>query len=268
MQNQNYTLGIVGYGNMARAIVQGLRAKGGCPALVVSDVCGLPENGDGIRFTADNAALAASADVILLAVKPNMLGTVAGQLGGGVRGKAVVSILAGTSIAALSAALPAAACHIRVMPNLCARALSAASAICFSPSADAAARGRATAIFSAVGGVWEVAEDKLHAVTALSGSGPAYVFMFLDAMTQAGVRLGLTPAQARALATATVEGAAKTAGMSPDLPLSDMTAAVCSKGGTTVEAVGVFEAKGLLPLVDEAMTACYNKSRRLAGESV
>ncbi|MDR3319124.1 MAG: NAD(P)-binding domain-containing protein, partial [Clostridiales bacterium] len=123
--NKNYTLGIIGYGNMAKAILKGLTAAESAPKIIVSDIDSalFPKSDGKIKFTTDNAALAREADIILFAVKPNCAEDAARLIGDAVSCKTVVSIMAGISIKTLGGFMPSAKYIIRVMPNLCATAL-------------------------------------------------------------------------------------------------------------------------------------------------
>jgi pyrroline-5-carboxylate reductase len=120
-----------------------------------------------------------------------------------------------------------------------------------------------TNLFTCLGTVVSTEEKKMHAVTSISGSGPAYVFLFLDCLIDAGVKQGLTKDEAKILAIQTVKGSAVMAEQS-DKSIPELVQRVCSKGGTTIEAVKVFEEKGLRTLVEEAVEACANRSKELA----
>ena len=119
------------------------------------------------------------------------------------------------------------------------------------------------ALFQSVGRVLPVSDAEMDLVTAVSGSGPAYVYLFADAMIQAGIRLGLSEATAKELALQTIVGAGKLAQSSPE-ELSVLIDRVCSKGGTTIEAVKIFRERGLYELTDSAMEACYRRAKELS----
>ena len=219
----------------------------------------------GAATHADNATVVADSDVVVLAVKPGIVARALGELAGedGLADKLWVSVAAGVSLAAMEAALPAGARIVRAMPNT--PALSRAGATAFVANANATADDRATAhaLFESVGYVWEApAEGHLDAVTGLSGSGPAYVFLFLEALGDAGVRAGLPRDVAYDLAFHTVRGASQLAIESGRHPAA-LKDQVTSPGGTTIAGVERLEAGGLRAAVYEAVAAATRRSREL-----
>ena len=264
-------IGFLGAGAMAEALAGGLRAAG-VPAqsLLLAD----PDPGRrkhveqtlGVTATDDNAAVVAGSDLVVLALKPQVVPTALAALEGA-RDPARplwVSIAAGIRIARLEAALGGGARIVRAMPNTPALVRSGATAICGNAAANAQDLARARALFESVGTCWLAPREALlDAVTGLSGSGPAYVFVFLEALGDAGVRMGLPRDAAYQLAFQTVLGAAKLAiedGRHP-AALKDQ---VTSPGGTTIAGLERLEAGGLRAAVYDAVAAATRRSQELA----
>lgn len=268
MSTPNITF--IGAGNMARSIIGGL-VKQGYPSakLRASDpntaaLTSLQQDFD-IDVCADNAAAVAGAEVVLLAVKPQVMKDVCKALQSHMpAGALVISIAAGISCTSLSRWLGADCRIVRCMPNTPALVQMGASGLFAAAGVTPEEREIAESILAAVGTVaWVEDEELLHAVTAVSGSGPAYFFLFLEAMEQAGVQQGLDPAIARQLAVQTAAGAARLA-LNSDATLAELRRQVTSPGGTTEKAIASFEQQHLRHTVDIAMQACANRSRELA----
>jgi len=264
-------IGFLGAGAMAEALAGGLRASGiGAESLRLADPDPARrkhvEQALGVATTDDNAALVAGSDLVVIAVKPQVVPTVLAALAGepDVARPLWVSIAAGVRIARLEAALGARARVVRAMPNTPALVRSGATAICGNASASAADLARAQALFASVGTCWTAPREALlDAVTGLSGSGPAYVFVFLEALGDAGVRMGLPRDAAYQLAFQTVLGAARLAiedGRHP-AALKDQ---VTSPGGTTIAGLERLEAGGLRAAVYDAVAAATRRSEELA----
>lgn len=221
----------------------------------------------GIAAGDDNASVVEASDVVVLAVKPGLVASVLGALGGpGERALARplwVSIAAGVPLAALAAALPPGARIVRAMPNTPALVRAGATAFVANAACGAPDRALARALFEAVGSAWEApSEALLDAVTGLSGSGPAYVFVFLEALSDAGVRMGLPRDAATALAIQTVLGAAKLAQVTGRHPAA-LKDQVTSPGGTTIAGLERLEAHGFRAAVHEAVAAATRRSKEL-----
>jgi pyrroline-5-carboxylate reductase len=223
----------------------------------------------GIRVSAGNADAAAS-DVVVIAVKPGLVKSVLAALGGPHNAALAkplwVSIAAGVSLAAIERALPAGVRVVRAMPNT--PALVRAGATAYTPNAACSAADRALAhsLFAGVGLAWECPnESLLDAVTGLSGSGPAYVFVLLEALSDAGVRMGLPRDAATALATQTVLGSAKLAQETKRHPAA-LKDQVTSPGGTTIAGLERLEAGGFRAAVHEAVEAATKRSRELGSD--
>jgi pyrroline-5-carboxylate reductase len=225
----------------------------------------------GIAVSDDNASVVEASDVVVLAVKPAAVAGVLAALGGpdapALARPLWVSIAAGVKLAALADALPAGARIVRAMPNT--PALVRAGATAFVPNAacSAADRALAQALFEAVGSAWQApSEALLDAVTGLSGSGPAYVFVFLEALSDAGVRMGLPREAATALAIQTVLGSARLAQETGRHPAA-LKDQVTSPGGTTIAGLERLEARGFRAAVHEAVAAATRRSKELGSAS-
>ncbi len=178
----------------------------------------------------------------------------------------VVSILAGQTLANLRAGLPAAGAIVRAMPNLPACVGCGMTALAAEPGLLAPARATADLLLAAVGATEWLDEDLIDAVTAVSGSGPAYAFLLAEALAEAGAAAGLPAAVAARLARATLEGAGALMRAQPDVPVAALREAVTSPGGTTAAALDVLRAPdGLSPLLTAAVAAAKRRAGELAG---
>ncbi len=262
---------VIGGGNMGEALVAGILEKGVCALgdVVVCDV--RPERNRymgeryGVATETDAGAAAPAADVLVLAVKPQDFGELLPRIAGAVdAGRCtVVSIAAGVKTARIERGLGEGVRVVRAMPNLGALAGAGAAAICGGRLADGRDMERAEALLGAVGIVVRVAEEDMDAVTALSGSGPAYVFFLMENMLQAAGRMGLDAGTARVLVLQTVRGAADVCLGSGDDP-GDLRGRVTSKGGTTAAAMEVLERRGVAAAFVEAIEAARKRSAELA----
>ena len=266
--------GFVGGGNMASAIVKGiLHAKVVPPEnIVVSDVneerlsklVGL----HGIRTTLDNHALVRDVDVLVLAVKPQVIDKVFDAIGSEVRAdQLVISVAAGVPVVAMEARLPAGARVVRTMPNTPVTVDAGATAISKGTHATDADLEVARGLFSAVGRVVTLDESLLDAVTGLSGSGPAYVMLMIEAMADGGVKVGLHRDTALLLAAQTVYGSAKLLLDTGEHPgrLKDM---VTSPGGTAIVGLHTLESGGLRRTLIDAVEAATLRAITLGEQMV
>ncbi len=265
------TIAFIGAGNMAGALIAGLIADGTDPAtLLASD----PDAGRrerlsanyGIRTLADNAAAVRAADVVVLAVKPQLLREVLSALQPALaeRRPLLISIAAGIRTASLSAWAGADLPLVRAMPNTPAMIQAGASGLFAAPGVSAAQRDDAERILRAVGMVsWLDDEDTMDAVTAVSGSGPAYYFLVMEAMEAAARDLGLEPDVAHLLTLQTALGAARMAIEAKAEP-GELRRNVTSPGGTTERALQALEDGGLRALFREALTAARDRSIELS----
>lgn len=207
------------------------------------------------------------ADVVLLATKPQMLDTAAPAVQGFIHpGTLLISVLAGKRLSDLAARLPNATALIRAMPNLPAAVQRGITAAAPGPGVSMAQRATADALLSAIGKVeWLDDEKLIDAVTAVSGSGPAYVFHLVECMAAAGAAAGLPPGTAERLARATVEGAGELLFQSPLSPAT-LRQNVTSPAGTTAAALDVLMASdGLQPLMTKAVAAAKRRAEELSG---
>lgn len=264
---------LVGCGKMGEALLAGWRAAGlaGEEALVVEPDAGLRDRArtaHGAQAFAEPKELPAdlAPRALVLAVKPQIMDRVVPAYDRFVHGGAlVVSIAAGKTIAGFEHAFGRATPIVRAMPNTPAAVGRGASVLCANAACGEAERALAAALLQAVGEVFWIDEEELmHAVTAMSGGGPAYVFLLIEALAQAGVRAGLPEELAMPLARATVIGSGELA-RSSDEPAEVLRRNVTSPGGTTAEALAVLMAEdGLQPLLDRAIRAAAERSRALA----
>ena len=260
------SVGTIGAGNMAEAILRGLlRAGLSADQLSASDPD--PERRRvmkeelGVHATTSNADVAARAEVIVLAVKPQQLERAAETLPRD-GGPLYLSIVAGATTATLRRLLGAGSRIVRSMPNTPALVGAGITAVASDGGAEPGDVERASAILRAVGEVVQVPEASLDAVTGLSGSGPAYAFLFIEALTEAGVREGLAVGVARALALETVHGAARLARETGEHPAL-LRERVTSPGGTTAAGLAALEAGGFRTAIYDAVRAATHRSREL-----
>ncbi len=264
------TIAFIGGGNMARSLIGGLIADG-CAAerIWVSDPT--PEHREalraqfGVKTTEHNQEAVAHADAVVFAVKPQILRDVARGIGEAMqhRKPLAISIAAGVRLTDLERWLGGPVALVRTMPNTPALVRSGATALYAGAHVSAEQRRLAESILRAVGlTVWVADEAQLDAVTALSGSGPAYFFLVMEAMEQAGVALGLSPENARLLTLQTAFGAAKIALESAESP-AELRERVTSPKGTTERAIGVLRDAGLEALFGQALAAAAERSREL-----
>jgi pyrroline-5-carboxylate reductase len=271
MSFDNLTIGLVGGGNMARALVRGL-LQAGHPAgrIQVADpdpvqleqVSALHAS---VGIHADNRDVARHADVLVLAVKPQLMPDVARQLAEGPRraGQVVLSVAAGITLGSLQAWFGPATPLVRVMPNQPATIGAGISGLAASAAVDAAGRAAAHYIASATGqAVWLQDEGLMDAVTAVSGSGPAYFYLLMESMEDAAVGLGLPRDVAATLVRQTALGAAHAAAQAGSEPAA-LRASVTSPGGTTAAALAVLDAAGVRETFRRAITAARDRGAEL-----
>ena len=265
-------LGFLGFGNMGVAIARGLLVAGTVsPSRIqvydVSDARRAEAAAMGVGVAETPAGLAAACSTLVLAVKPQTMAEALGQLSReAVAGKRVVSIAAGVSLAALHGWLGQEVRIVRVMPNTPALVGAGAAAFALGPNCDSADAAVTRAIFEAVGQVELVQEDDLDAVTALSGSGPAYFFYAVECLVRAAVDEGLSEAQATHLAAQTLYGAGKLLVESGE-SAGELRERVTSKGGTTAAALAAFQEHGLAAVLAAGVKAAASRSRELAQSS-
>jgi len=261
---------------MANSIIGGLVATHYPPSSIVASdpsTAALEQLAakTGIQVTADNAEAVKHAAVVVLAVKPQVMQVVCESLMDYIDdGCLIISIAAGIGRRSLKEWLSAGTkkklAIVRCMPNTPALVQAGASALHANKRVSDEQKRQAQDILSAVGTVnWVDNESDLDAVTAVSGSGPAYFFLLIEAMIDAGIKQGLSPETAAALATQTAYGAAKLA-KSSEVDVAELRQRVTSPNGTTAEAIASFEQNDFHAIVDTAMQACADRSRELAKE--
>ncbi|MSP95977.1 MAG: pyrroline-5-carboxylate reductase [Betaproteobacteria bacterium] len=261
-------IAFLGGGNMAGALIGGLLAKGySTEALSVVEV--VPEARANLmaRYKVDASAApddaTFAADTLVLAVKPQDMRQAVASLSGRLERPLVISIAAGIRLADLSRWLGGYTKLVRVMPNTPALIGAGIAGLYARPEVNPEERSRAESILGAVGKtVWVEDEALIDPVTAISGSGPAYVFYFIEALERAGVELGLAPQTARTLAIQTFVGAARLAAENAEPP-SVLRERVTSKGGTTEAALKVFAAEDLAGRIGRALKAASNRGEEL-----
>jgi pyrroline-5-carboxylate reductase len=267
-----YELGILGAGNMAEAIVRGVLRSLRLPAdkIIVADVA--PARRDlfssELHITAveDNLEVARQSRTVLISVKPQQAKSALEGIGAVLDANSlVISIMAGISISFIESALGAdKPWHvIRTMPNT--PMLVGEGMVAISQGQHATAKDVmfARSIFESAASIVEVTEDKIDAVTAISGSGPAYFYFLVEQMIQAGIDMGLTPVQARLLATKTAAGAGTMLKLSSDSP-AELRRKVTSPGGTTQAAITYLETNNAAGILIDAMKAAQKRSKELA----
>jgi pyrroline-5-carboxylate reductase len=268
---QQTSITFIGGGNMARSLIGGLIATG-YPAkhLCASDpsdekLSALAQE-FGIRTDSDNCTAVENTEVVVLAVKPQVMQQAVTTLGAALMGtnQLIISIAAGIRLQEITAWLGHDAAAVRTMPNTPALVGSGVTALYANPLVSTAQRDLAESIMRAVGAtLWLDEEAQLDAVTAVSGSGPAYFFLFIEALEEAALANGLPAEAARLLAVETAFGAAKMALATRTDP-AKLRVQVTSPGGTTERALAEFEQGDLRGLVLRAVDAATRRSRELA----
>jgi pyrroline-5-carboxylate reductase len=270
---KNRKLSFIGAGNMTRSLVGGLIADGCDPSLIRlsdPDADRLQDLAHrlGVQIIQDNRTVIEDADLVVLAVKPQVLPAVAREIADRVQDQQplVISIAAGIRTPDLARWLGADTAIVRAMPNTPALVQSGATGLFANAHVRDEQRDLAETILRAVGlTLWVEQEDQLDLVTALSGSGPAYFFLVMEALQEAATKLGLPAETARLLALQTAFGASRMA-LESDEDAATLRQRVTSPGGTTEQALRVLEEGGLRNLMEQALTAAARRSRELADQ--
>ena len=265
-------IAFIGGGNMASCIIGGMLANGfSAQQILVSDPgeqarTNIQET-YGIAATADNHAAVADADIIILAVKPQVMGAVVTDLARSLSSSsAVVSIAAGIQIADLQTWLGASQAIVRAMPNTPAMVRCGAAGLFANPFINSQQKKSIETIFNAVGiACWVDSEAQIDAVTAVSGSGPAYFFLVMEVMQKIGEELGLSEQTARQLTIQTALGAAQMASTG-SLNTTQLRQQVTSPGGTTHAAIETFNSGGIEDSFRQAMKAALTRAEQMSRE--
>ena len=269
----NKKISFIGGGNMAQALISGLVSCGVKPSLItVADPSSeareqLAAKGlNTVDPTTDAKAAVIDADIVVFAVKPQVMKAVVSGFADALDKQLVISVAAGLSTEILSGMLGGYDNIVRAMPNTPAMIQMGATGLYGTDNISAEQKQLATAVMEASGLVmWVEDEAHMHAVTAVSGSAPAYMFYFIEAMVDGAVALGLDKEQASALAMQTMLGAAKMAMESEDAP-AELRRKVTSPNGTTQAAIESMQANDISRQISEAMQACYDRSQALSEE--
>ena len=266
------TLAFIGAGNMSRSIIAGLIQAGYPAGRIIAANPSRPKLDEladqfGIRITQNNAEAAREADVIVLAVKPQlmaaMLEALVAELGS-LAGKLLISIAAGIKVERLQEMAGGHARIIRTMPNTPSLLGLGMTGLYAPTGIDQADRDFAEQMMQAVGKtLWVAQESGINGVIAAAGSAPAYFFLFMQGIAEEAEAMGFSPEQARLLVQQTALGAAAMVEQNPELSLQTLREQVTSKGGTTAEAVKTFQEQGLKPLTSRAMQAAVTRAAEM-----
>lgn len=266
------TLAFIGAGNMSRSIIAGLIQAGYPAGRIIAANPSRPKLDEladqfGIRITQNNAEAAREADVIVLAVKPQlmaaMLETLVAELGS-LAGKLLISIAAGIKVERLQEMAGGHSRIIRTMPNTPSLLGLGMTGLYAPTGIEQADRDFAEQMMQAVGKtLWVAQESGINGVIAAAGSAPAYFFLFMQGIAEEAEAMGFSPEQARLLVQQTALGAAAMVEQNPELSLQALREQVTSKGGTTAEAVKTFQEQGLKPLTSRAMQAAVTRAAEM-----
>ncbi|WP_429080772.1 pyrroline-5-carboxylate reductase [Aeromonas bivalvium] len=269
---QQRSIAFIGAGNMSRSIIAGLRQAGYPADRILAANPSRPKLDElaqqfGIGITQDNAKAARASEVIVLAVKPQLMATMLAQLVselGSLEGKLLISIAAGIRIERLSDMAGGHPRIIRTMPNT-PSLLGLGMTGLYAPAAIGEEdRLYAEQLMQSVGKtLWVEQEAGINGVIAAAGSAPAYFFLFMQAIAEQAEAMGFSPQQARLLVQQTALGAAAMVEQNPQLSLQALREQVTSKGGTTAEAVRTFQEQGLMPLTAQAMQAAVARAAEM-----
>jgi len=273
MKKANYRIGFLGCGNMAEAFIRGILRAKLCKSsdIVVSDVrrdrCKHIALACGAKAAGNNAECAASSGLVFIAVKPQNLKEVLRDLSSvDLGGKTIISIVAGGATGQIEEGLGGSPPVVRVMPNTPALIGEGVSVWTCGRFAGEGDRLRVRSVLRAVGTEFEVSEELMDAATALSGSGPAYVYYLMEAMIAAGERLGFTRDQASGMAIGTVAGASSLARKALKTP-AELRRQVTSPGGTTAAAMELLEKNGVRKSIISAINAACKRAGELGNKA-
>ncbi len=258
----------LGAGNMAEAIISGVLSRGlfAKGDIIVSDI--LQERIDiftrkfGIKGMLDNIEAVKKADIVVLSIKPQVMIDVLNEISGTISSQLIISIAAGITTEMIERYLPEEARIIRVMPNTPALVGKGVTAYCSGKYAKIEDEKFTERIMGAVGVVYKVEENFINAITALSGSGPAYVFYLAEAMIDSGIQMGLDPSMTYNLVVNTIAGAGELLSKTGEQP-NNLRAKVTSKGGTTEAAINILDANNIKEKIKTAILAAEHRAKEL-----
>ncbi|MDP1574929.1 MAG: pyrroline-5-carboxylate reductase [Coxiellaceae bacterium] len=265
------TIAFIGAGNMSRAFIVGLLQSGFDPKNIWASSPTIAKHNElnalSIHTTTNNAEAAAHADIIIFAIKPWVIEAVCVELKAIIQDKnpLLISLATGIKTATISALLDNYPVHlVRTMPNIASAVGAGATGLFANTAVTHAQKIEVEKLFRATGvAVWVEEENLLDVITAVSGSGPAYLFYFFEAMQRVGESMGLTAEQAKILVSQTAVGAAKMAMERPE-SFEDLRRLVTAEKGTTAAAMAVFDQNELKSTVKKAMQACLARAKELA----
>jgi len=272
-------ISFIGCGNMASAIIHGLIANGLAAENILAsnrsrEKLDAIKHATGIQITTDNTKAVNFSDILILAVKPQIFPQICQQLSStDLSNKLIISVAAGVTTEKISQLcnqnLPNQELSIvRAMPNTPATISEAATGLYANSKTSASQKKQATAIFDAIGlSQWVEKESLIDVITAIAGSSPAYIFMFIQAMVEQAVEQGLDPATAKKLATQAVLGASKLAQNQPEQPLKHLQKNVTSPGGTTAAAIDSFEQNDFSNIIKKAVAAAIARGKELGEQT-
>ncbi len=265
----SYTIGFIGAGNMGGAIIRAV-CRGIDPAQVlISDLSGEKAAAlaaeTGCAVAKDAAEVAAGCRIVVLCVKPQVLAETAASVKPSLKAELVVSIAAGVTLTSLAGMLGEDVPLVRIMPNTPAAIGKGVLLTAFGDRVSGAYREELMGLLAPCGAVEEVTEAQLDMGSALSGCGPAFVYLFIEALADGGVQVGLPRDKAQRYAAQMVEGAAAMVLQSGQHP-GALKDAVCSPGGTTIVGVAELEKRGFRAAAAQAVVAAYEKNEKLAGK--
>ena len=277
-QSENLKVGFIGCGNMTSAIVKGMLQSDSADVFNASDLTisnrsieklKVIQSELAVNITQDNHELCENSDVIVLGVKPQMFDAVCKPLANlDLSNKLIISIAAGVKTTQILKLLKQHIAVIRAMPNTPSMISEGATGLFANALCNQANKNIAEQIFQSVGlTAWVDEENKINTVTAIAGSAPAYVYLFMQAMIDQATTLGFDKKDARRFVSQSVLGTAKLAQIKSDISLDDLRHAVTSPGGTTFEAIQSFNNNNFSEIVKEAVNAAYNRGVTLGEES-
>ena len=263
-------VGLIGLGNMASAIIGGLRASTALKDTTIVGYDPVCEKGKelakkyGIRRATSEREVLALCDTLILAVKPQILPTLLPTVSQDVKANClVVSIAAGKPLSFYEEIFPVGTAVVRAMPNINAQVRSAVTAICAGRYVTETQLGVAKSIFETIGAVFELEENLFSAFTGISGSAVAFAYMYIDAVAKAGAKAGIDRETALAISAAATLGSAKMIEASSHTP-EELVKMVCSPGGTTIEGVGSLQEDDFSGVLERAVNAVIQKDKKLA----